>query len=656
MRTTARRVRKLGLPDVDPHKCVMLTRESQRKIRKLDINCEHIQLKEFIRWSPGRLNVTLLTMMLTPRERLMFPRGISLFFNNEYVDGWTKGLLHEIIRINADLNGDVKYVLTLEKVTMDFFVCEPHEVVFSISVLQEIMTEEQLFNMLDSQHCKLFYEPEVVETNESEEEEEGAAYQNESEEEEVQSAKETNAEKVQEEPVADGELISGRYQSIDFESGMVELVVTLPSKETTVIKKHFASLILEERVVTKIMLRHHSKWRWSNKDQELVVHDMKVLSEFHQNLLYRALTNREMFMKLIWLTGRPLTKQQHSEWVQKAAMGDFRDVLREKQVQDFLMEQAERMMQKFNISLTRELYPTGNMIVAPDDEQILAPHEIFYKVPAPPEPWECKQCQWRNPKYAITCCNKKGTPCHQRRPAKFRCFEGRVVIIKNPMSFPEHVRTATAVKNKHFDRRFPGPVLLYSSRGYVSLAYTTSFGDYDGDKPMVICNPEVVKLFGAPNLNPPVLTLSTNKNSDETLQEDPLTSVTNHILFFQFSTRILTPLLDKLCDELQDHQMANNQKSRDFAKRVSTSLDQNKQGTRVSCFPEKEFKTGFTPIHSMYNSKLNKAHGPQVTKVFEQLKNEEPRCFKDKIYIHNVTWFYQKWKPAFDKMKKQIRR
>lgn len=382
---------------------------------------------------------------------------------------------------------------------------------------------------------------------------------------------------------------------------------------------------------------------------------MKVLSEFHQNLLFRALTNREMFMKLMWLTGRPLTKLQHQEWVQKAAMGDFREVLREKQVQDFLMEQAERMVGKFNISLTREEYPTGNMIVAPDDEQILRSSEIFYKIPAPPEPWECPECQWRNPKYAVTCCNKKGTSCHQRRPARFRAFEGPVVIIKNPMSFPEHVRSATAVSNKHFDRRFPGPVLLYSSRGYVSEAYTTSFGDYDGDKPMVICNPEVVKLFGKPNLNPPVLTLSTNKNSDETLQEDPLTSVTNHILFFQFSTRILTPLLDKLCDELEDHQMANNQKSRDFAKRVSTSLDQNKQGTRVSCFPEKEFKTGFTPLHSMYQSKLNKAHGPQVTKVFEQLKAETPRCHKDQIYMHNVVWFYQKWKPAFDKMKKQIR-
>jgi len=171
---------------------------------------------------------------------------------------------------------------------------------------------------------------------------------------------------------------------------------------------------------------------------------------------------------------------------------------------------------------------------------------------------------------------------------------------------------------------------------------------------MVICNPEVVALFGIPSLNPPVLTLSTNKNSDETLQEDPLTSVTNHILFFQFSTRILTPLLDKLCDELQDHQMANNQKSRDFAKRVSTSLDQNKQGTRVSCFPEKEFKTWFAPLHRCYDSKLNKAQGPQVMKVFDQLKAEKPKCLKDELYKHNVAWFYQKWKPAFDKMKKQI--
>jgi len=229
-----------------------------------------------------------------------------------------------------------------------------------------------------------------------------------------------------------------------------------------------------------------------------------------------------------------------------------------------------------------------------------------------------------------------------------------VIIIKNPMSFPEHVRVATAVANAHFDRRFPGACLLYSSRGYVSEAYATSFGDYDGDKPMVITNPEIVELFGEPRYNPPVLTLSTNKNSDETLQEDPLTSVTNHILFFQFSTRILTPLLDKLCDELEAHQMANNQKSRDFAKRVSTSLDQNKQGTRVSCFPEKEFKTGFTPLHSSYGSKFGKAHGPAVTRVFEELKQQEPRCYKDQIYKHNVIWFYQKWKPAFDKMKKSI--
>eukprot|EP00494_Astrolonche_serrata_P024068 UN24326 len=270
------------------------------------------------------------------------------------------------------------------------------------------------------------------------------------------------------------------------------------------------------------------------------------------------------------------------------AMGQFREILREKQVQDFLMEQAERMVNKFNIALTTEEYPTGNMIVSPDDEKLLKSDEIFYKVPAPPQPWECSECNWRNNKHSVYCCNKK--QCGVRRPQKWIVFEGPVVIIKNPMSFPEHVRVAKAVKNNHFDRRFPGTVLLYSSRGYVSQAYTTSFGDYDGDKPMVITNPQIVALFGDPDYNPPVLTLSTNKNADETLQKDPLTSVTNHILFFQFSTRILTPLLDKLCDELEKNQMANNQKSRDFAKRVSTSLDQNKQGTRVSCFPEKSLK------------------------------------------------------------------
>jgi len=100
--------------------------------------------------------------------------------------------------------------------------------------------------------------------------------------------------------------------------------------------------------------------------------------------------------------------------------------------------------------------------------------------------------------------------------------------------------------------------------------------------------------------------------------------------------------------------MANNQKSRDFAKRVSTSLDQNKQGTRVSCFPEKEFKTGFSPLHSCYGSRFGKAHGPNVQKVFEMLKQDEPKCNKDFVYKNNIIWFYQKWKLAFDKMKRSV--
>jgi len=320
------------------------------------------------------------------------------------------------------------------------------------------------------------------------------------------------------------------------------------------------------------------------------------------------------------------------------------------EVQDFLLEQANRMVFKFNISLTTEHYPTGNMIVAPDDEQILQEDEIFYKTPAPPQVWECNECGWRNNKFSIFCCNKK--ECGMRRPVKYRVFEGSVAIIKNPISFPEHVRVATAVNNLHFDLRFPGPVLLYATRRYVSMAYTTSFGDYDGDKPMVICNPEVVRLFGSVKNNPPVLTINTNKNADDSLQNDVLTSVTNHILFFQFSTRILTPLLDKLCDELESHQMANNQKTRDFAKRVSSSLDQNKQGTRVSCFPEKEFKTDFTPLHNTYHSRLSKARlsNINVYKILDMLKEDRPKCRKDIIFKQNVFWFYTKWKPSFDRI------
>merc|ERR1712238_518637 len=93
-----------------------------------------------------------------PRERIMFRRGSSLWFNNDYTpDGWTKGILHEIIRINADLNGDVKYILTLVEDSLDFFVCEPKQVCFQGDTLNDIMSEEQILNMLECQQCKLLY-------------------------------------------------------------------------------------------------------------------------------------------------------------------------------------------------------------------------------------------------------------------------------------------------------------------------------------------------------------------------------------------------------------------------------------------------------------------------------------------------------------------
>jgi len=290
--------------------------------------------------------------------------------------------------------------------------------------------------------------------------------------------------------------------------------------------------------------------------------------------------NKDIFLVYLWDRNKIRVGQKDRKLFDRLALSDTFDHSTERKRYELLTKDLESASCNFSIGLPK---PSGRVMCAPDEDQVLPPGTVFYKYPAQPKDYVCMGCGHKNNRFWRMCAN-----CGKERLYEYEVYVGDAILHRDPTFFPEGIRKVQAVYNQFLDNRFQGTCLVYNTTDNLSLAYQTSFGDYDGDMPLIICDPELINIIYLPPFIPKWL--------EETTQKDVNTlNLAKHFIEFQDQFGIMSINHRVQCDLLEHEGMANHPLCKDIARKIIRQLDANKKGTRMSIPDEQMVHESKTP-------------------------------------------------------------